>query len=256
MKISLIQYSIAWEDKKENFSKLEIVISPLFNKTDLVILPEMFNTGFSMDPGRLGELPGEETFLWMKSIADRGNLGICGSYIIKENNRFYNRYVFVSSDDEIQQYDKRHLFGIAGEDQFFTQGRKRVTFIFRGLRISPYICYDLRFPVWSRNRNEADLIIYTANWPEKRRDVWNTLLKARAIENQCYVAGVNRIGTDGTGVLYCGDSCIIHPYGGIIASAGPDYEGHVTAEISIDALSEFRKKFPVMKDADDFTILI
>ena len=145
---------------------------------------------------------------------------------------------------------------MGGEDRFFSAGKSRVTFSFRGVRISPYICYDLRFPVWSRNRNDSDLIIYSANWPEIRRNVWNTLIKARAIENQCYVAGSNRTGTDGTGIKYCGDSTIINPWGESIVSAGRDKECSISAEISTTELSDFRKKFPVMNDADDFTINI
>jgi predicted amidohydrolase len=256
MKISLIQHDIIWEDKTVNLRNLELLISPLLNNTDIIVLPEMFSTGFSMNPDRLCEPPGKETFTWMRSIAEKGNFGLCGSYIVCEKDRFYNRFVFVSPEEEVWKYDKRHLFSMAGEDSFFTPGKERLTFNFRGARITPYICYDLRFPVWSRNRNESDLIIYTANWPEKRRDVWNTLLKARAIENQCYVVGVNRTGTDGNGVKYWGESVIIHPYGDIIASAGPDKECVITGEISISALSEFRKKFPVLKDADDFTLHI
>jgi omega-amidase len=256
MKISLIQYGIVWENKIENLRNLETLISPLLNKTDIVVLPEMFNSGFSMNPDRLFELPGGETFIWMQNIAEKGNFGICGSYIVFENNQFYNRFVFVSPEKQVWQYDKRHLFGIAGENIFFTPGKERLIFMFRELRISPYICYDLRFPVWSRNRNEFELIIYTANWPERRRGVWNTLLKARAIENQCFVAGVNRIGTDGNGITYCGESSIVSPFGEIIVTASPSLEGSVTGEISMSDLSQFRKKFPVLKDSDDFTIIV
>ena len=195
------------------------MISPLYNKTDIVVLPEMFNTGFSMNPEKLSESPESETFDWMKNIAEKGNFGICGSYIVKENMKFFNRWIFVSPEKESWHYDKRHLFSMAREDKFFSSGKTRLIFSFRGVRISPFICYDLRFPVWSRNRNDYDLMIIAANWPESRREVWITLLKARAIENQCYVAGANRIGTDGEGIKYCGDSVIINPRGEIIASA-------------------------------------
>ena len=254
MKISVIQPDTVWEDKFHNFQNLHELISPLNNKTDIVILPEMFNTGFSMHPAELCESPRGETFDWMKSIADKGNFGVCGSYIVKDNTDYFNRWVFVSPDNDIMYYDKRHLFSMGGEDRLFSAGKSKLIFSFRGVRISPYICYDLRFPVWSRNRNEYDLIIYSANWPEIRKNVWITLLKARAIENQCYVAGSNRTGTDGTGIIYCGDSMIINPRGEIIASADRDEERSVSAEISLPELSEFRKKFPVMNDADDFTI--
>jgi len=256
MKISVIQPEVAWENKSLNFQILSGILSPLFNKTDIVILPEMFNTGFSMNPEALSESSSGETFLWMKEIAESGNFGVCGSYIFKENMNFFNRWVFVSPDNESWHYDKHHLFTMGGEDRLFKTGNSRLNFSFRGVRIAPYICYDLRFPVWSRNLEGSDLIIYAANWPEKRRNVWNILLKARAIENQCYVAGSNRTGTDGEGIVYSGDSMIIDPKGEIIASAGTEKDCSVTAEISMAELSAFRNKFSVLKDRYHFTINI
>jgi omega-amidase len=254
MKISLIQPDTIWEDKKANFRAMEKLIVPLFGDTDLVILPELFNTGFSMKPEILGESSGEETFVWMKKIALAGNFGLGGSYIVREKDRFYNRFIFVSAEDSVWHYDKRHLFRMGEENNYFARGTQKLIFSFRGVRISPFICYDLRFPVWSRSSQDVDLLIYSSNWPFARREVWNTLTKARAIENQCYVAGVNRVGTDGNQILYCGDSRIVHPYGNVIISAGPDKEGSITGEISVNELSEFRKKFPVLEDADDFSI--
>jgi len=256
MKISLVQPDTVWENKSENLRNLEILILPLFNNTDIVVLPEMFNTGFSMNPDTLSELPGRDTFEWMKSTAKKGNFGLCGSYIITENNLIYNRFVFVSPENEVWQYDKRHLFSMAGENIFFTTGTERVVFNFRDVRISPFVCYDLRFPVWSRNRNDTDLIIYSANWPESRKAAWNTLIRARAIENQCFVAGVNRIGTDGNGVLYSGESMLINALGEVIVTAGSGQECTVTGEITMSELSEFRAKNPFLKDADDFTITL
>jgi predicted amidohydrolase len=254
MKISIIQPDLIWEDKTGNFNKLEELILPLYEKTDIVVLPEMFNTGFSMNPEQLSEVPRAETFNWMKNIAQKGNFGLCGSYMVKENPLFFNRWVFVSPEEECWSYDKRHLFSMAGEDKVFSGGKTRLIFSFRGIRISPVICYDLRFPVWSRNQNDYDLLICAANWPESRREAWNTLLKARAIENQCYVAGANRIGTDREGIKYCGNSMIIDPCGVIISSANTNKEDSVTGEISLTELSDFRKKFPFLKDADNFTI--
>jgi omega-amidase len=254
MKISLIQPDTFWENKKDNFRVLEKLITPLFNETDIIILPELFNTGFSMKPDILGELHGEETFVWMKKIAIAGNFGVCGSYLVREKDYFFNRFIFVSPEDSVWHYNKRHLFSMGAENDFITRGTGKLVFTFRGVRISPFICYDLRFPVWSRSRKEVDLIIYSANWPDARKEVWNTLTRARAIENQCYVAGVNRVGTDGNNILYSGDSRIIHPYGDIIASAGPVNECTVTAEISIDKLTEIRGKFPVLDDADNFSL--
>jgi len=254
MNISIIQPDLVWEDKYRNFKNLSELISPLFNKTDIIILPEMFNTGFSMNPEQLSEEPEEETFDWMIKLAHKGNFGLCGSYTVKQDMHFFNRWIFVTPESESWYYDKRHLFSMGGEDKFFSSGKTRLVFSFRGIRISPYICYDLRFPVWSRNCNDYDLMINAANWPESRSDVWNTLLKARAIENQCYVAGVNRIGTDGNGIKYCGESVILDPYGRIIASANSNEQGSITGEISMTELSDFRKKFPVLNDADNFSI--
>lgn len=254
MNISIIQPDLVWEDKTANFNNLSRLISPLFNKTGIVILPEMFNTGFSMDPEKLNELPGRETFEWMLNLSQKGNFGLCGSYIIKENEHYYNRWVFVSPEKEYWQYDKRHLFSMGGEDKLFSIGKTRLVFTFRGVRISPNICYDLRFPVWSRNRNDFDLLIYAANWPNVRREVWNILLKARAIENQCYVAGANRIGTDSNGIEYCGDSMIINPRGETIGAAKPNEECSLSGDISMTVLSDFRKRFPVQNDSDNFSI--
>jgi len=254
MNISIIQPDLVWEDKYRNFKNLSELISPLYNKTDIIILPEMFNTGFSMNPEQLSEEPEEETFDWMIKLAHKGNFGLCGSYTVKQDMHFFNRWIFVTPESESLYYDKRHLFSMGGEDKFFSSGKTRLVFSFRGIRISPYICYDLRFPVWSRNCNDYDLMINAANWPESRSDVWNTLLKARAIENQCYVAGVNRIGTDGNGIKYCGESVILDPYGRIIASANSNEQGSITGEISMTELSDFRKKFPVLNDADNFSI--
>jgi omega-amidase len=256
MKISIIQSDLIWEEKLHNLENLGKLISPLYNCTDIVILPEMFNTGFSMNPEQLSEPPFAETFTWMANIAKKGNFGICGSYIVKENMHFYNRWVFVTPEKEFWYYDKRHLFSMAGEDKLFSPGATRLIFKFRDVRISPFICYDLRFPVWSRNVNDYDLIIYSANWPESRKEVWNTLLKARAIENQCFVAGANRIGTDGEGIRYRGDSIILDARGRKIASAKPNEKGSVTGEISMSDLSDFRNNFPVLDDADNFTINI
>jgi omega-amidase len=254
MKISVIQPVIVWEDKSRNFKNLSELISPLFNETDIIILPEMFNTGFSMDPDRLSEPMSGETFAWMKSMSEKGDFGICGSFMVKDNNDFYNRWLFVSPEAETIYYDKRHLFGMGGEKELFTRGKSRLIFSYRGIKISPYICYDLRFPVWSRNTEKSDLIIYASNWPDSRQSVWNTLLKARAIENQCYVAGSNPTGTDGKGISYSGDSVIINPRGEIIASAGTDSNTSITCELSLKDLIDFRNKFPVSNDTDDFTI--
>ncbi|TFG41067.1 MAG: hypothetical protein E4H43_04855, partial [Bacteroidia bacterium] len=178
MKITLIQPDIIWENKPKNLERIGEMISSIPVETDLVILPEMFNTGFSMNPADLAEKPLSVTFEWMQDIAAKYNVGICGSYIVGENAHYYNRWILVSSEGEIWSYDKRHLFILSGEERLFTRGEKRVVLNFRGTRICPNVCYDLRFPVWSRNRNDYDLLINSSNWPESRRDVWITLLKA------------------------------------------------------------------------------
>ncbi len=254
MKISVIQPDIAWEDKSRNFKNLSDIINPLFNKTDLVILPEMFNTGFSMNPSKLAEPSDGITHDWMIKLATDGNFGLCGSFTVEENGNFFNRWLFVSPDREEWFYDKRHLFSMGGERNLFTAGNSKLVFSFRGMKISPFICYDLRFPVWSRNQEGFDLMIYAANWPESRRNVWNTLLIARAMENQCYVAGSNRTTTDGAGINYAGESVIIDPKGATIVSAGNKINCSITAELSLTELTAFRKKFPVANDADNFIL--
>ncbi|MCU0472459.1 MAG: amidohydrolase [Bacteroidales bacterium] len=253
MKISVIQPDTIWEDKVHNLEKIEQMMSEL-KDTDVVILPEMFNTGFSMNPEHLYESPGSVTFDWMIHISEKKNFGICGSYIVRDNNRYFNRWIFVTPENKFLKYDKRHLFRMSNEEESFTPGKKRLTFRFRDIRICANICYDLRFPVWSRNKNDYDLLINSANWPLSRKDVWITLLKARAIENQCFVAAANRVGTDGAGIKYCGNSMIIDPKGVIIASANQSEECSISGEISMSELSAFRTKFPVWKDADNFTI--
>ena len=254
MKISVVQPCIIWENKKLNLKKLREIIAPLFNKTEIVILPEMFSTGFSMNPGRLSEMQDGETFTWMKGMAEDGNFGICGSYIAEENGLFYNRWVFVTPGGGHWSYNKRHLFSYAGEDKVFTAGKNRLVFTFRGIRILPNVCYDLRFPVWSRNMKDYDLMINSANWPESRRDVWFTLLKARALENQCYVAASNVTGTDGNGILYRGDSMIISPRGNIISTASQPPISPYQAIFPCQELEAFRKKFPALNDADNFSV--
>jgi omega-amidase len=254
MKITLVQPDILWENKAGNLERLGELISRITDETDIIVLPEMFSTGFSMNPADLSEVPDSVSPEWMRSIAENQNSGICGSYIVSLGNQYYNRWIFVSPDGETWSYDKRHLFSPGGEDKLFTRGSERIVFNFRGLRICPNICYDLRFPVWSRNRNDYDILINSSNWPESRNDVWITLLKARALENQCYVAGVNRTGIDGTGIKYCGDSMIIGPKGETIASCGQNTESVITGEISLSDLADFREKFPVLDDRDDFNL--
>jgi predicted amidohydrolase len=255
MKITIIQFDIVWEDKKANLDHIQKLLENIPEDSSLVVLPEMFTTGFSMSTEELAETPFSQTYTWMTSMARKHQTGICGSLIVEENSFYYNRFFFVSPDGKSAVYDKRHLFAIGGEDKKFIRGNSRAIFQYSGFRINPVICYDLRFPVWTRNRNDYDLLICVANWPESRREVWKTLLKARAIENQCFVSGVNRIGTDQEGNSYAGDSMVIDPKGEVIASIPEYQEGIASTEISIQELEDFRARFPVWKEADDFEIL-
>lgn len=255
MKIAIVQPDTVWEAKNENLRRLEFQIKSLDNDTNLIVLPEMFSTGFSMNPLKLAESTYSETFEWMRKIASERHSGICGSYIVRLRNDFFNRWVFVSPEGRHRTYDKRHLFSITGENKYFTPGVKLLTFKFNEFRISATVCYDLRFPVWCRNNNKYDILINSANWPEARRDVWITLLKARAIENQCYVIGANRVGTDDNGFSYSGESAIIDPRGRIMASGSDKEECTITAVLSLKELKDFRKTFPVLRDTDNFSII-
>jgi omega-amidase len=256
MRITLVQSDLIWENRDRNLESFSSLLSGLFDKTDLVVLPETFTTGFSMNAESLAEpFPGN-TFNWMKETSAKANFAICGSYIIKIENKYFNRLLFFKPDGEYSFYDKRHLFSIGGEDKVFNAGKERVIVLHHGFRINLQICYDLRFPVWSRNRNDYDLLINVANWPESRREVWLTLLKARAIENQCFVAGVSRTGIDGKGIKCSGDSMMINPLGRQTGSIDRDKEGLVTLDISLQDIYKIRTDFPAWKDADDFIINI
>lgn len=255
LRVTPVQFDIVWENKSENLRKVHDYISAKYNETDVFILPEMFSTGFTMNSQNLAETIQDETITTLKSWAKQYNTAICGSFIAKENNNHYNKGFFISPENEYY-YDKRHLFRMGEEPKFFSSGDKRLIFNYKGFNICLLICYDLRFPVWARNvDNEYDLLIYTANWPSSRNDVWNTLLKARAIENMCYVCGVNRVGEDGNGLKYDGYSKILNAKGEELSSIchGEDAE---TIILSKEDLNKFRTKFPVWKDADKFEIKI
>jgi omega-amidase len=202
----------------------------------------------------LAESMDGETITWMKAKCAEHQIALCGSLIIKENEQFFNRLVFVKPSGEAQYYDKHHLFTMADEESHFKPGMERLIVAYKGWRICPLICYDLRFPVWARNRNEYDILVYSANWPESRTEVWNTLLKARAIENQSYVVGANRVGVDGSNILYSGNSQLIDPKGSVLSAIADHHKGIVYAGFSYRELTEFRKKFPVLDDADQFVI--
>jgi omega-amidase len=256
MKITIIQPSTIWENRAANFTNLEQLIRIHFKKTDLVVLPEMFATGFSLNAETLAEELKGNTYQWMTNLSSKGEFALCGSFILRSDEKFYNHFSFVTPDKEVSFYNKRHLFNLAGENNTFTPGKNRQIIHYGGIRFLPIICYDLRFPVWCRNRGDYDAIICVASWPDVRREAWNSLLKARAIENQCYVFGVNRTGTDNEGFNYAGDSVVIDPLGTIIVRVNDYEQGSVTAEISLTDLQNFRDKFPFWKDADDFMLNI
>lgn len=239
---------IAWGDCQGNVRRADAMIDNA-PEADLYILPEMFSTGFAADPEGMAESENGKTVEWMRRKAVAKDAAIAGSLAIKSGERYFNRLYFVKPDGEVTTYDKRHLFSYAGENLHYTRGEERVIVEWRSVRIMLQVCYDLRFPVFSRNHGDYDMIIYVASWPTSRIKVWDTLLHARALENQCYVAGVNRVGRD-PNCEYCGNSLIISPYGEDLAVCGSGEESAKMAEIDMEMLRSFRKKFPVIDDAD------
>ena len=252
--VALVQTSILWEKIEENLNHLEKLLKPLKDKTDLILLPEMFTTGFSMNPAQLAEEMNGVSVSWLKTRAAELGCVIAGSIMVKENNRFFNRLIWMQPSGEFSTYDKGHLFRMGNEHRIYTKGKQQLIRKIGDWRVKTLICYDIRFPVWSRNRNNYDLLVYVANWPEPRREIWKTLLKARAIENQAYVIGVNRIGSDGNGIDYSGDSAVVDPKGIVISNIQPYEEQVEIVTLSMKELKEFRKKFPVLPDRDEFTI--
>jgi len=255
LRITLAQVNLIWENPEQNRLDLEMQIRQLTGKSDLVILPETFTTGFSMRACDLAEPMDGPTVNWLLGLSRTTGLAIGGSLIIQENSLNYNRFVFITPGGKIFHYDKRHLFSIGGESVSFTAGNQRMIVNFHGWRIAFYICYDVRFPVWCRNVNDTDLMIFTANWPASRNEVWKTLLKARAIENQVYVAAVNRVGKDGNDISYIGESQIFNSRGEVLTGSDTTAEGYLSYDISLQELNDFREKFPVANDADQFLII-
>lgn len=253
--ITLIQPDLIWENKKANLEMLEQKINSIKEKTEVVIIPEMFSTGFSMKPKLFAEKMDGETIEWMKTIASSKKIILTGSVIIEEDGKFFNRLIWMLPNGEYGVYDKRHLFAYADEHSHYNSGNKRLIAQVKGWKINLQVCYDLRFPVWARQQSEAefDLIIYVANWPERRNTAWKTLLQARAIENQCYVIGVNRVGDDGNKINHSGDSMIVDPLGEILYHKA-DEEDVFTYTLQKEKLIEVREKFPFWKDADPFII--
>ena len=254
LRISMIQSHIIWEDQEENLCYYGELLRRVSGRTDLAVLPETFTTGFSME--RVSELaePMEgRTIATVKEWASKYKMAIMGSFLCEVEGRYYNRAFFITPEGEVTTYDKHHLFRMAEEHNYFTPGDKQTIVEYKGWKICLQVCYDLRFPVWVRNvDNQYDLLIYIANWPEPRKKAWKTLLQARAIENMAYVCGVNRVGVDGKGLTYRGDSMVIDPKGKKIANAGKREEITRTCVIKKSELEAFREKFPAWKDADSF----
>jgi omega-amidase len=256
--VTLIQANLQWEDKAANLQMLEEQIQHIGQATQLVVLPEMFSTGFSMQPEKLAETMDGPSVQWMRSMAIKHKIILTGSLIIEEAGQYFNRLIWMLPNGSHGHYDKRHRFAFAGEDQHYSNGNKRLIASVNGWKVNLQICYDLRFPVWARQQTtdqpEYDLLIYVANWPERRSHAWKSLLIARAIENQCYVIGVNRVGEDGKGINHSGDSMVIDPLGQVLFTKAQESCNHTIA-LNKSTVEEVRSKFPFWKDADPFQIL-
>jgi omega-amidase len=253
LNVTIVQADLHWHDASANRLTIGQMLEELTDTTDLIVLPEMFTTGFTMDAPAQAETMNGASVNWMSQLAHEKNASVCGSLIIEENGEYFNRFICVSPAGGIVEYDKRHLFRLADEHKHFSPGSNFVTFEINGWRICPMICYDLRFPAWSRNRNDYDLLLYVANWPNRRHLAWETLLRARAIENLSYVAGVNRTGVDGNELPYDGGSAIIDFLGQDVENLGKAV-GLTTATLDLDKLNVFRERFAFDKDADIFSI--
>lgn len=247
--VTLIQKELHWEKPLQNKKELESLLLKIEEPSDLVILPEMFTTGFSMNPQHFAETMNGPTVLWMQKMANQTNKTIIGSLIIEDNQKYYNRLIWASPNEEIKKYDKRHLFSYGHEDQQYTAGDSILETFIKNWKIRPLICYDLRFPVWSRNTTDYDLLIYVANWPTRRIQHWRSLLIARAIENQAFVVGLNRVGPDGNGIEHNGNSMIISPKG-VVLSELTHGASIQTMTLSKKDLVDYRNQFPALLDRD------
>nr|CBX27443.1 UPF0012 hydrolase yafV [uncultured Desulfobacterium sp.] len=250
LNITVVQSKIFWEDIESNLSDFDKKIDSIMEKTDLIVLPEMFTTGFSMNAKKLAREMGDASVEWLKNKSCSKWVDITGSMIIKEGGKYFNRLLWAKPDGTLLYYDKKHLFRMTGEEKVYREGNNNLTVELNGWKIRPFICYDLRFPCWTRNFNKAyDVAVFVANWPEARSYHWETLLLARAIENQCYVIGVNRVGKDGNGYNHIGNSSIIDPAGNIMFRKQNE-ECIYTSTLSYSILEEYRKSFPAWMDAD------
>jgi omega-amidase len=256
LRITLVQSQLSWENKSANLEMFSRKISKLKDKTDLVVLPEMFSTGFTMNASAMAEPVNGDSVEWMRQTAAMNNCVVTGSLIISENKKFYNRLIWMKPDGRFLQYDKRHLFRLAHEEQTYSPGKQKLIVELNGWKIFPLVCFDLRFPVWSRRTKDSDydVVLYVANWPERRVTAWSQLLIARAIENQCYVVGVNRVGNDGNAIYHSGESAVINYKGEEISGISAHEEVIETIELHKEEMENFRTQLPFLEDADSFTI--
>ncbi|SNR66513.1 amidohydrolase [Lutibacter flavus] len=254
LKIALIQADLIWQNAEQNRINFSKKINAISEPVDLIVLPEMFTTGFSMQPQKIAEYMIGDTVEWMQKIASKKNTAIAGSVIISENNKYYNRFLFIHPCGKIEYYNKRHLFTLAGEHTVYTQGEVKKIIEYKGWKICPLVCYDLRFPVWARNVEEYDLLMYVANWPKPRISAWDTLLKARSIENMCYTIGVNRVGKDENNLEYPGHCAIYNCLGEEVVKAIPNKEETIIAILEKNHISETRNKLNFLSDKDTFKI--
>ena len=255
LSMTLVQPHMAWEDKDANLTHLSSLIKAAPGPHEVVVLPEMFATGFSMAPERQAEHMDGPTIAWMRDTAKTQRIILCGSVIIDEGGHFYNRFVWMQPDGQYYTYDKRHLFGYANEDAHYTAGERKLIVQVKGWKICPLVCYDLRFPVWARHTAgaEYDVLLYVANWPQRRSLAWKALLQARAIENQSYAIGVNRVGEDGNSIAYSGDSSVFGPLGECLVQLS-EGEAVRTIVLQKDTVDDARSHFPFLKDGDRFVI--
>ncbi len=253
--IALIQSKLVWEDPQQNRAQFLKKIDAIIEPVDIVVLPEMFTSGFTMNASSVAETMEGDTVKWMTDIATKKQIAITGSLVIKEKDNYYNRLLFVHPDGVIETYDKRHTFTLAGENKVYTAGTKKLIVSYKGWKICPLICYDLRFPVWSRNVDDYEVLVYVANWPKPRVSAWDALLKARAIENMSYCIGVNRIGTDGTNHEYSGHSAAYDVLGNKLDSIPIDKEAVEIVTLSKNELESYRSKLNFLEDQDRFNLI-
>lgn len=253
--IALIQTSLHWENPNANRVHFQKKIEALTQQPDIVFLPEMFTTGFTMNPAPFAETMQGQTISWMQTMAQKINSALTGSLIIKENNQYFNRLLFVTPNGKIEKYDKKHLFSYANEDKHYAPGNEKKTIHYQGWKLCPFICYDLRFPVWSRNTNNYDVVFYLANWPKSRIQAWDALLPARAIENMAYCVGVNRVGIDGNNVEYIGHSNVFDPLGNnLINPINTTKDSPRFATLEKKQLQNYSSKYPFLRDSDSFKL--